>query len=178
MYLKSHFPYTLSRSSLVYLKRAQWYKLLLFYFVVLSRKSMHTKSLLSCPAILHAYSPPGSSLHEILQARILDWIAMLSSKGSSQLRDQTYVFCVHRSWQASSLSVVPSLPGSFYFCVQIMYIYIYLCKYLCKYIYKYIYIYKTVLFEQQVNSWHDDILAYAKWGQREDSITRMIKIDI
>jgi len=28
-------------------------------------------------------SPPGSSLHGILQARILEWIAMLSSRGSS-----------------------------------------------------------------------------------------------
>ena len=29
-------------------------------------------------------SPPGSSVHGILQARILEWGAMLSSKGSSQ----------------------------------------------------------------------------------------------
>ena len=28
------------------------------------------------------YSPPGSSVHGILQARILEWIAMPSSKGS------------------------------------------------------------------------------------------------
>ena len=31
-------------------------------------------------------SPPGSSLHEILQARILEWVAMPSSRGSSQPR--------------------------------------------------------------------------------------------
>ena len=35
-------------------------------------------------------SPPGSSVHGILQARILDWVAM-SFRGSSQLRDQTQV---------------------------------------------------------------------------------------
>ena len=29
-------------------------------------------------------SPPGSSVHRILQARILEWIAMPSSRGSSQ----------------------------------------------------------------------------------------------
>ena len=29
------------------------------------------------------YSPPGSSVHGILQARILEWVAMLSSRGSS-----------------------------------------------------------------------------------------------
>ena len=36
-------------------------------------------------------SPPGSSVHGILQARILEWVAMLSSRGSSQPRDQTQV---------------------------------------------------------------------------------------
>ena len=30
------------------------------------------------------YSPPGSSVHRILQARRLEWVAMPSSKGSSQ----------------------------------------------------------------------------------------------
>ena len=33
------------------------------------------------------YSPPGSSVHGILQARILEWIAMSSSQGSSWPRD-------------------------------------------------------------------------------------------
>ena len=36
-------------------------------------------------------SPLGSSIHEILQARILEWIAIPFSRGSSQLRDQTQV---------------------------------------------------------------------------------------
>ena len=36
-------------------------------------------------------SPPGSSAHGILQARILEWVAMPSSKGSSQPTDQTQV---------------------------------------------------------------------------------------
>ena len=34
-------------------------------------------------------SPPGSSIHGILQARVLEWVAMSSSRGSSQLRDWT-----------------------------------------------------------------------------------------
>ena len=29
------------------------------------------------------YSPPGFSVHGIFQARILEWVAMLSSRGSS-----------------------------------------------------------------------------------------------
>ena len=32
------------------------------------------------------YSPPGSSVHGILQARILEWVAIPSSRGSSQAR--------------------------------------------------------------------------------------------
>ena len=36
-------------------------------------------------------SPPGSSAHGILQARILEWVAMPFSRGSSQPRDQTRV---------------------------------------------------------------------------------------
>ena len=36
-------------------------------------------------------SLPGSSVHGILQARILEWVAMPFSRGSSQCRDWTYV---------------------------------------------------------------------------------------
>ena len=36
-------------------------------------------------------SLPGSSSLEILRARILEWVAMSYSRGSSQLRDQTHV---------------------------------------------------------------------------------------
>ena len=44
-------------------------------------------------------SPPGSSVHGILQARILEWVAMPSSMGSSRPRDRTcvsYVSCISR----------------------------------------------------------------------------------
>ena len=43
---------------------------------------MHAKSLQSCPTLCD-YSPLGSSVHGILQARILEWVAMPSSRGSS-----------------------------------------------------------------------------------------------
>ena len=36
---------------------------------------------------------PGSSAHGIIQARILEWVAMTSSKGSSQPKDQTSISC-------------------------------------------------------------------------------------
>ena len=38
-------------------------------------------------------SPPGSSVHEISQARILEWIAISYSKGFFEPRDQTPVPC-------------------------------------------------------------------------------------
>ena len=38
-------------------------------------------------------SPPGSSVHGILQSRILEWVVMLSSRGSSQPRYRTCVSC-------------------------------------------------------------------------------------
>ena len=44
-------------------------------------------------------SPPGSSFHGILQARMLEWVAMPSSRGSSRPRARTlasYVSCVGR----------------------------------------------------------------------------------
>ena len=41
-------------------------------------------------------SPPGSSVHGILQARILEWVAFTFSRGSSWPRDQTYVCCIER----------------------------------------------------------------------------------
>ena len=43
-------------------------------------------------------SPPGSSVHWILQARILDWVALSSCRGSSRPRDQTDISC--GSWVA------------------------------------------------------------------------------
>ena len=40
------------------------------------------------------WSSPGSSVHGILQARILEWTAIPFSRGSSQSRDQTWVSCI------------------------------------------------------------------------------------
>ena len=40
------------------------------------------------------YSPPGSSVHGIFQARTLEWVAISFSRGASQPRDQTHVSCL------------------------------------------------------------------------------------
>ena len=47
----------------------------------------------SCPTLLDLMdcSPPGSSVHGILQARILEWVAIPFSRESSSHRDQTQV---------------------------------------------------------------------------------------
>ena len=44
-----------------------------------------------CPTLCDPMdcSPPGSSVHGILQARILEWVAISFSRGSSQARDGT-----------------------------------------------------------------------------------------
>ena len=42
------------------------------------------------------YTLPGSSVHGISQARILEWLAISSSRGSSQPRNATLVSCIGR----------------------------------------------------------------------------------
>ena len=39
-------------------------------------------------------NPPDLSVHGLLQARTLEWVAMLSSRGSSRLRDRPGVSCI------------------------------------------------------------------------------------
>ena len=50
----------------------------------------------SCPTLCDPMdcSLPGSSLHGILQARVLEWVAISFSGGSSGHRDRTQVFCI------------------------------------------------------------------------------------
>ena len=54
------------------------------------------KSLQSCPTPCDSMdcSLPGSSVHGILQARILEWVAVTSPRGSSWPRDQTHISCL------------------------------------------------------------------------------------
>ena len=72
---------------------------------------MRAKSLQLCPTLCNPTdcSPPDSSVHRTLQARILECVAMPSSRGSSQLRGQSSICYVHLHWQAGSLPLVP--PG-------------------------------------------------------------------
>ena len=55
-----------------------------------------------------------SSVHGILQARILEWVAIPFSSGSSQPRDQTRVSCLAGRFFTT---VLPGKPHSLYVCV-------------------------------------------------------------
>ena len=92
-----------------------------------------------CPTLCDPidYSPPGSSVHGIRQARILELVAISSSRESSQSRDQTCISCVPcigrqilyhcTTWEAH-------IKGT------------YICMYICVYIYmKIVYIYKAYI---------------------------------
>ena len=73
-------------------------------------------------------SPPGSSVHGISQARILEWVAISYCRGSYQPRDRTHVSCIsctgrrilhpRATWETAqvfkSLGGIPrrGLPGS------------------------------------------------------------------
>ena len=70
---------------------------------------VHAKSLQLCPTLCDPMdsSPPGSSVHSILQARLLEWVAMPSSRGIF-LTQRPNPRLLH--WQAGSL---PLVPGSY-----------------------------------------------------------------
>ena len=63
---------------------------------VLKNKNSVSKVAQSFPTLCDPVdcSLPGSSVHGILQARILEWVAMSFSKGSSRPRDRTQVSCI------------------------------------------------------------------------------------
>ena len=61
---------------------------------------IHAQSPQSCLTVTPCIAaPPGSSVHRILQARLLEWVAMSFSRGSSRPRDRaciSYVFLIGR----------------------------------------------------------------------------------
>ena len=67
------------------MRPAYRYASILHFFVAQSRSALWDP--MGC-------SPPGSSVHWIFQARVLEWGAISYSRGSSRPRDQTQVSCV------------------------------------------------------------------------------------
>ena len=75
---------------------------------------VHNKSLQSCLTFCDPmdWSLPSSSVHGILQAKILDWVAIPFSRGYSWHRDQTLVSCiagrVFTIWATIWIRVIPN----------------------------------------------------------------------
>ena len=77
---------------------------------ILNFLCVRSKSLQSCPTLCNPmdYSLPGSSVHGILQSKILEWVDLPSSRGSFQPRDWTFISCILHL-QVGSLPLAP--PG-------------------------------------------------------------------
>ena len=71
----------------------------------------HAKLLHSCLTLCNPMdcSPPGSSIHGILQAGILEWVAMPSSRGIVPTQGLNLHLLCLQYWQEDSLPVAP--PG-------------------------------------------------------------------
>ena len=71
-----------------------------------------------CLAVSDSFvtSLPGPSVHGILQARILEWVANSFSRGSSRLRDRTQVSCIAGTfftiWATRDIADTYQLPGT------------------------------------------------------------------
>jgi len=59
-------------------------------------------------------SPPGSSVHGISQARILEWVAISFSR-SSRPRDQTHVSCLAGGFFTTESGLELSIPPLHFF---------------------------------------------------------------
>ena len=84
-----HFlPFTYNVVDIHLLKRSVW--------KLTSCKTSRCLFTKSCPTLCDPTncSPPGSSIHGILQARTLEWVAISSSRGSSRPRDETHISCI------------------------------------------------------------------------------------
>ena len=82
--------------------------------------------------------PPGSSIHWIFQARVLEWVAIPFSRGSSWPRDQTLV--PHIAGRCFTVWATREAPSYIH-----IHIYIYIHTYIYVYIYIYIHIYVPFL---------------------------------
>ena len=84
-------------------------------------RPMYDELLQLCPTLCDSMncSPPGSFVHGILQVRILEWVAMPFSRGSSQPRDRTLVSqvsCIGRQvlYNQCHLGCPRPIPSAYY----------------------------------------------------------------
>ena len=102
------------------LKSLQWllpFPWMLFLDFLMAAAAV--KSLQLCPTLCDpwtACSPPGSSVRGILQARILEWVAISFSRASSWPRDRTCISCTGRQ------ILYPRAPPGLLHCRQTLYL--------------------------------------------------------
>ena len=86
-----------------------------FIFSQLSEGLLLGKSLQSCPTLCNPMdcSLPGYYVYGILQAGILEWVALLFTRGSSQPRDRTcisHISCINTWVRACQVALVVKNP--------------------------------------------------------------------
>ena len=101
------------------------------------------KSLQSCPTLCDPMdcSPPGSSVHEVLQARILEWVSHVLFQGIFPHPGIKPTSLRSLHWQVASLPLVPPGKPCVSLCVCIhthICIYVFMCVYTHTYMYMYV----------------------------------------
>ena len=93
----AHLIFNLSES-VISINRKLWLSTWSFSILFECAAAAAAKLLQSCLTLGNPIvdSPPGSPVPGILQARILEWVAMSSSRGSFQPRDQACISCIDR----------------------------------------------------------------------------------
>ena len=82
----------------------------------MDRRAVHACSVMSDSfSIPVDWSPLGSSVHGITQARVQEWVSISLSRGSSQPRKRTHISCIGRilyhwaTWEAPFITMFSSL---------------------------------------------------------------------
>ena len=130
---------------------ARWFSFILYIYIYLHIYMYYAKSCLTLLWPHGLYSPPGSSVHGISQARILKWVAISFSRGSSNpgiepqwLLHWMWIFYHCTTWELLYEYIYVYILCSIYVCVCVcMYTntYISVIFYTTKYTRVYIYIY-------------------------------------
>ena len=103
------------RSCRCYVQTYPEYFTLNIQYISPKKKLCHQSCLSLCNPM--DWCLPGSSVHRIFPARILGWLAIFSSKGSSLPRDRTCISCTCKrilchlaTWEAQEQGHFPTKP--------------------------------------------------------------------
>ena len=97
---------------------------------------VHAESIQSCPTLCNPVdcSPPGSPVHGVLEARVLMWVAVPFSRGSSLTQGlNPYLLCL-LYWQEGFLPLAP--PEKPYIFTLYIYVHTYTHMYICTHTYR------------------------------------------